>query len=288
MDQVIVSMLEEYHCISDVDYENALKEIMQEVALVGLWRAKFFEHAAFYGGTALRVLYHLNRFSEDLDFSLLKPNLHFQLSQYLHAIQAELSAFGFDTEIIMKNKNSETNIQSAFLKANTQQHLIHINAPEAIRQVTHGQKQMKIKLEIDIDPPGNFNTEIRTLIKPVPCWVKSYSLPDLFAGKISAVLYRRWQTRVKGRDWYDFLWFVQTNTPLHLEHLECRLRQFKFYDSKAPLNASDVKHFLVERIQQLDVEIAKKDIEKFIKDTSHLDGWSKELFLTIAEQIKFC
>lgn len=116
MDQVILSMLEEYRCTSDIDYENALKEIMQEIALLGLWRAKFFEHAAFYGGTTLRVLYRLNRFSEDLDFSLLKPNNEFKLNQYLNAIQSELTAFGFDTEIVMKDKNVDANIQSAFLK----------------------------------------------------------------------------------------------------------------------------------------------------------------------------
>src|SRR3989338_1368912 len=161
MDHVILAMLDTYHCVTDVDYENALKEIMQEIALIGLWRAKFFEHAAFYGGTALRILYHLNRFSEDLDFSLLKPSDTFNLHPYLNAIQSELNSFGFDTEILMKNKNIDTPFQSAFLKANTQKHLLQISAPETIRQLIHRQKQMKIKVEVDTHPPGNFETETK-------------------------------------------------------------------------------------------------------------------------------
>lgn len=287
MDQVILSMLEEYHCVSDTDFENALKEIMQEVALVGLWRAKFFEHAAFYGGTALRILYGLKRFSEDLDFSLLETNNTFKLDTYLKAIQEELTAFGFDTEIIIKNKNIDTDIQSAFLKANTQRHLMLIQAPETIQRLTHGKKQLKIKLEVDTDPPGGFNTETKALIKPIPFWIKSYSLPDLFAGKISALLCRQWQTRIKGRDWYDFLWFVQTNTPIHINHLEKRLRQFGYYQNKMPLHATDVKHFLVEKIKQLDIELAKNDIRAFINNASDLEGWSKELFLSITEKLRF-
>ncbi len=288
MDKVILSMLEEYHCVSDVDYENALKEIIQETALIGLWRAKFFEHAAFYGGTALRILYNLNRFSEDLDFSLIRPNEDFELNQYLKAIQGELLAFGFDVTIDMKNKNLETDIQSAFVKANTQKHLLRIDAPAAISQVTHNQKQLKIKLEIDTNPPSGFNTETRSLLKPIPFWVKSYALPDLFAGKISAVLGRQWQTRVKGRDWYDFLWFVQTNTPLHLKHLECRLRQFGYYSEEQSLDEKKVKILLSEKVEGLDVSSAKNDIRKFIKNESDLDGWTKDLFLAVIRQMKFC
>lgn len=104
---------------------------------------------------------------------------------------------------------------------------------------------------------------------------------------MSAVLCRHWQTRIKGRDWYDFLWFVQTNTPLHLKHLECRLRQFGYYNNDAPLNKSDVEHFLIKRIQQLDIAQAKNDIKKFINNESDLDGWSKDLFINIAKQIVF-
>jgi len=287
MDEIILSMLEQYQCITDDDFENALKQIMQQIALLGLWRAKFFEHAAFYGGTALRILYKLDRFSEDLDFSLLKSNPQFQLDGYLHAISSELEAFGFDTQINMKQKKSDTDIQSAFLKANTQQHLIRINAPDAIQQRCHSKKLLKIKLETDIEPPPHFNTETKPVLHPIPFWIRSYCLPDLFAGKISAVLCRQWQQRIKGRDWYDFLWFIQHHVPVHLEHLDKRLRAFGFYSDVRPLNESIVKKLLSKRIQTLNVQLAKEDISKFIKNPSRLDAWSRQLFLAAVNEMRF-
>src|SRR3990167_5109565 len=258
MDQVIFAMLEQYTCISDNDYENALKQIMQQIALLGLWRAKFFEHAAFYGGTALRILYQLDRFSEDLDFSLLSSNTAFKLDEYLHAIQIELESFGFTCQIAMKDKNRETDIQSAFLKANTQKHLIQINAPDAVSRRCHAKKELRIKFEIDIDPPLGFETETKPLLNPIPFWVKSCTLPDLFAGKISALLNRQWQTRVKGRDWYDFLWFIQRKVPVHVFHLEKRLRACDFYNSQSPLEVGTVKKFLIDKIHVLDISLAKE------------------------------
>lgn len=288
MDQVILNMLDQYTCVSDDDYENALKQIMQQIALLGLWRAKFFEHAAFYGGTALRILYQLDRFSEDLDFSLLNHNTKFDLNEYLHAIQVELESFGFSCRIAMKDKNIETDIQSAFLKANTQEHLIQINAPDAVKMRCHAKKELRIKLEIDTDSPLGFTTETKPLLQPIPFWVKSYALPDLFAGKISALLCRQWQTRVKGRDWYDFLWFIQRKVPVHVSHLEKRLKAYGYYTSNSPLDIDAVKQFLTDRIEKLDITRAKEDISKFISHSSRLDGWSSELFFVCVKELSSC
>src|SRR5271167_580980 len=126
MNSAVVSMLARYQCVTVQDYENALKEIIQEIALLGLWRAKFFEHAAFYGGTALRILYGLDRFSEDLDFSLLEPNPEFRLNPYLGAVQAELQAMGFNVTVESKPKTKKSAIESAFIKAGTREHLLKI------------------------------------------------------------------------------------------------------------------------------------------------------------------
>ncbi len=278
MDKAIMSMLEEYQCITDIDYENALKEIMQQIALLGLWRAKFFEHAAFYGGTALRILYQIDRFSEDLDFSLLTYKADFKLEPYLNTIAAELAAFGFETSISMKKKIVDTAIQSAFLKANTQQHLIQIEAPQAILDNYHGRKQLKIKLEIDTEPPAGFETEEIPIFRPIPFWVKSYTLPCLFAGKIGAVLCRQWKSRVKGRDWYDFLWFIQRATPVNLEHLEIRLRSYGYYQDLKPLTEMTLKAMLAEKINSIDLTLAKEDIIKFVKDPRAIEAWSLSLF----------
>lgn len=285
MEKVILTMLEQYVIQNDDDYENALKQIMQEIALLGLWRSKFFEHAAFYGGTALRILYGLDRFSEDLDFSLLYQNQDFDLGSYLNAIQAELEAFGFETSVSIKEKNVETAIISAFLKANTQEHLIKVNAPQNIVKQAHGRSLIKIKLEVDTMPPLEFNTESRPLLNPIPFWVKSFCLPDLFAGKLSAVICRQWQNRVKGRDWYDFLWFIQRKTPVNLQHLKARLMAFDFDIGKTPLTLQSLKEILHSKVKQLDIELAKSDIIKFISNPNILDAWSHELFHDIVERI---
>ena len=286
MDHVILDMLKQYNVHNDNDYENSLKQIMQEIALLGLWRAKFFEHAAFYGGTSLRILYQLDRFSEDLDFSLLSTQKNFNLEPYLAAIQTELDAFGFETSINMKAKNKDTDIQSAFLKANTQLHIIKINAPDAIQKEMHSHKIMKIKIEVDTDPPLAFHTETIPLVNPIPFWVKTYCLPDLLAGKLSAVLCRQWQSRVKGRDWYDFLWFIQRNTLLNIQHLEARLRKSGFYQEKNDLSLSTLKNMLHHKTDTLDVDLAKSDIAKFIPNPNRLDGWSRDLFHTVIEKIR--
>lgn len=288
MDDVILTMLKKYHCQDASDYELALKQIMQQIVLLGLWRAKFFEHAAFYGGTALRVLYQLDRFSEDLDFSLLEKKSDFNLSAYFQAVIDELAAFGFVTSITAKEKQQDTAIESAFLKANTAQHLLSAEVPAEIRQHVHHDKAIKIKFEVDTDPPLGFDTETRAVIHPIPFWVRSYSLPDLFAGKLSAVLCRQWQRRVKGRDWYDFLWFVQQVVPVHLSHLEKRLRQFGFYEEQAPLDERVLKKLLQERVANLDVSLAKQDIQSFIKDSSRLDAWSQDMFMAVIEEIHVC
>ena len=286
MDQAILSMLETYSCKTDKDYENALKEIMQHIALLGLWRAKFYEHAAFYGGTALRILYQLDRFSEDLDFSLLKPDKTFRLEKYLHAIEDELSAFGFTTQIAIKQKNQTTAIQSAFLKANTQQHLIYIHAPESIVSQQHRNKQLTIKFELDTDPPTGFATEEKPLFIPIPFWIKSYTLPSLFAGKIGALLCRQWKLRVKGRDWYDFLWFIQRNTPVHLTHLETRLRCYHYYQDNQPLTEQKLKDMLIEKVNTVDLTLASADIRKFVKDPERISAWSKALFIAAIQALQ--
>ncbi|MBZ0187582.1 MAG: nucleotidyl transferase AbiEii/AbiGii toxin family protein, partial [Candidatus Obscuribacterales bacterium] len=168
MNPAILSMLERYKCVTIQDYANALKEIMQEIALLGLWRSKFFEHAAFYGGTALRILYGLDRFSEDLDFSLLEPQSDFNLKTYIAAVESELISMGFRVTVEEREKNVSTAIESAFIKADTKEHLIKITVPETIADRVQKNKVMKVRFEVDTDPPGGFNTEVKILLQPIP------------------------------------------------------------------------------------------------------------------------
>jgi len=275
MNSAIESMLGRYKCETRLDYENALKEIIQELALLGLWRAKFFEHAAFYGGTALRILYGLDRFSEDINFSLLSPNSNFKLAPYLEAISAELNAMEFNVEISSTTKTTESAIESAFIKAGTQEHLLKIDVPGKIAERIAKQDRIKIKIEIDTDPPGGFETETRTLLQPIAFSVNTYKQADLFAGKIHAVLQRAWLGgRIKGRDYYDFVWYIARDTPVHLTHLEQRLRQNGAWTSERQMTKKDHLNLLTEKFAQLNVEQAQRDVLPFLNDPAAVEVWS--------------
>lgn len=284
MDNAVFIMLERYNCQTFDDYANALKEIIQEIALLGLWRAKFFEKAAFYGGTSLRILYDLNRFSEDLDFSLLTPNPNFDLKIYNHAVQKELEAFGFKLEVISKPK-MQTQIVSAFIKAETKIQLLNLNVPDAFSRYLPKGQQLKIKMEVDVDPPPLFETEIKNLLQPIPFSVKTYALQDALAGKIHAMLCRSWQLRVKGRDWYDFIWFMGRKIPVRLQHLEQRLIQSKHWNEQEKLTEKILKDMLREKIKSLDIDKAKLDVRLFLRDQASIQIWSQGFFLDLVEKL---
>jgi hypothetical protein len=280
-------MLAKYEPKSVDDSVRALREIIQEVALLGLWRAKFFEHAAFYGGTALRILYGLDRFSEDLDFSLLAPSPDFNLARYTASLEEELLAFGFNVRVEMVDKAVESAVQSAFLKANTRNELLVIEAGEELMgQVAAGQV-LKVKIEVDTDPPPGFSTSTRYLLQPIPFAVRSYSLPDLFAGKMHAILFRKWKNRVKGRDWYDLVWYAANHPQLNLGHLEQRMRQTGHWSGEQSLSPVAFSDLLFEAIDRLDVNQARKDVSPFVKDQQMLALWSHDFFSDVASRIRF-
>lgn len=287
MTTVIENLLKNYNPKSKNEYENAIQEIMQELSLMGLWRAKFFEHAAFYGGTSLRILHGLNRFSEDLDFSLLKPDPAFNLLPFLKAIEDELEISGLQVTVEHKIKHPEESIRSAFLKTGTLETFIRIGLDEPLKKHTQSNEVIKIKLEIDIDPPPHFTTEIRYLTKPVPFSVRTYVPEDLFAGKMHALLCRPYKVRVKGRDWYDFIWYVDKGFQLHLAHLETRMRQSGHYSSKEILSNAVFLDLLKKKICGLNLHAAKEDIKRFIQDPREVDGWSTEFFMSLLPRIQF-
>lgn len=285
MNQAVNQMLSRYVCETENDYVNAIREIMQEIALLGLWRGKFFEHAAFYGGTALRILYGLNRGSEDLDFSLLKPAPEFRLSEYKNALKRELAGFGFRVDFSVKEKTSDSRIDSAFLKANTKMLLIAVGLPEQLTDQVHSRKELKIKLEIDIDPPSDFRTEVKTLLRPLPHTVRVYSLPDLLVGKLHAVLFRKWKNRSKGRDWYDLVWYAGNHPKVNLGHLEQRMRQSGDYTFPGPLTANELHAMLEQAVDQVDIDQLKADVRPFIRDPQELELWSTDFFRDVVARI---
>ena len=283
----IQSMMERYQPQNAEAYRNALKEIVQEIALHGMSKSGFFQEGAFYGGTALRIFYGLHRFSEDMDFSLVHPNPSFALSDYLPAVEEELSAVGLKMRVEQKNKTKVTDIQSAFIKGGTLIQIISIQqTDEVLIPGIHKQEQLKIKLEVDTNPPPGAGFELRYALRPVPYVVRLYDKPSLFAGKIHAVLCRNWARRIKGRDLYDYVWYLSQDTPVNLFHLQKRLEQSDRWDSSKQLALQDTKDMLKERFSQLDFEAAKKDVIPFLSDASELDLWNAGFFQAITENLK--
>lgn len=284
--QAITEMLNAYSCKSDQDCVNALREIMQSIALLALARNDFFNHAAFYGGTALRILYGLNRGSEDMDFSLLTPDADFDLTKYADGIETEFASFGMNAVFSEKIKMANTNIQSGFLKSNTLTQLLSIGFDSSLAKRINARSEMKIKIEVDIQPPPGFDTEIKYLYQPLPFAVRSYTLVDLLAGKLHAVLFRAWKSRVKGRDWYDLAWYAGKHPEYNLAHLESRARQSGDYTGATPLSGNAVHSMLIERLSQLDIEAVKADVRSFLRDPRELDIWSKEFFADAFGRLK--
>jgi predicted nucleotidyltransferase component of viral defense system len=268
------------------DYANAIKRMIQELALTGLWRAKFFEHGAFYGGTALRILYGLPRFSEDLDFTLLEPDASFSLRPCFQAIRTELGAYGFEVEITEIQKQEQGQVESAFIKANTRMHLILAGlAPELARISAAG--KLKVKFEVDTNPPHPFETEVKYLLQPVPTYIKAVTLEQMFAGKLHAVLCRNWRSRAKGRDWYDLVWFTGRGTACPLPCLESRMRQSGHWEGDARLNPDLALARLRERLGGMNLTEAKAEAQLFVDNPAELDIWSREFFEHCFTQIKW-
>lgn len=277
MNDAVRKMLESYSITSRDDAERALREIMQEIALIGLWRGKFFEHAAFYGGTALRILYGLDRFSEDLDFTLLNPKYSFDWSIFEKCVVQELASYGFKVSFAHKKKSAETAVKSAFLKANTLHALLQIDV-QALHSGVHPDAMIHIKVEIDSQPTLGFEDEAVFLRGPLPISVKALTKPSLFAGKIHAALYRAWKHRVKGRDWYDVCWFLRQKIPVNIHYLEECMRANHQLDQHEHLDEDKLKKLLGERIKEIDLKLAKEDVRPFLRDPSQLDVWSVDFF----------
>lgn len=286
MNESIETMLARYNIQSSADCLRAVREIMQEIALVGLWRAKFFEHAAFYGGTALRILYGLDRFSEDLDFSLLTKKSDFDFEPYTHAMETEFAAFGFEVEIQKKQKTKPSQIESAFIKANTMKQLLNIGFKHYTLSGLPRNAKIQIKCEIDTDPPPGFKTEAKILKEPLPISVNTYVPTDLFAGKMHAVLCRLWQKRVKGRDWYDLIWFIRKDIPLNLKHLEQRMWQSGCLNQNTALTKPVFLEALAKKIDELDISNAQQDMQPFVAEPELLQSWSKAYFHQFIDEIK--
>jgi predicted nucleotidyltransferase component of viral defense system len=273
MNTIFEQMLSQYQIVSDKDRKNAIYEVMQQITLAGLYRGGFFDKAAFYGGTCLRIFHKLERFSEDMDFSLLTPNDSFDLRSYFPSIIEEFSILGRDIIITKKDKSKFSKIESAFLKDDTEVYDVAFQT----------ERSLKIKIEVDTKPPLKFGTEQRVLLRPFSFMTRCFTISDLYAGKMHALLYRTWKNRVKGRDWYDFEWYVRNGVELNYTHLQERIREFNGIE----IGKEEFLKLLKERLALTDIKKVKQDVEPFIKNSQSLEIWSNDYFLQLAEMINF-
>ena len=270
---VFEQMLSRYPMDSVDARRNATYEVLQQVVLSGLYRGGFFSEAAFYGGTCLRIFHGLERFSEDMDFTLQRKDPSFSMEKYFPAIMNECRLLGREVEITLKNKQSFGQVESAFLKDNTDVYDLSFRT----------EKSIKVKIEVDTQPPLEFDTEERLLLQPFSFMTRCLTLPNLFAGKMHALVFRTWKNRVKGRDWYDFEWYVRNSVPLNFHHLQVRIREFNGKE----LDRKQFAELLKEKLALADMAQVKNDVRPFLKNAHDIDIWSNDYFLQLADRIQY-
>ena len=285
MDNMIEQMLSQHPSETLNDKKNSIKEVVQEVILCGLSRAGFFQTAAFYGGTALRIFHGLDRFSEDLDFSLMVPDSDFRLDPYLPVLEKELGAYGFHFKAEVKVKAKDSDVLSAFVKGNTREHILLCYADETLARTIIGSELIKVKFEVDTTPPPYAGFEHQFRLLPIPYDINLYDMPSLFAGKLHAVLCRAWKSRIKGRDLYDYVFYLSKGTPVNLRHLNARLVDSGFEGAAEDMTLDEIKQILYRRFESIDYSQAKQDVLPFIRNPVALELWSKEFFQSITNNL---
>ncbi len=274
MNSIYDQMLAKYDLSTATNKRNAEFEVCQQIALLGLANGHFFDKAAFYGGTCLRIFHQLGRFSEDMDFSLLSQDDNFNFENYFQAIKDAFKTVGRDrVEISKKDKKNFGRIESAFLKDTTDVYNVSFQT----------EKSIKIKIEVDTCPPLSFDTENKLLLMPKSTMIRCYTVEDLFAGKMHALVFRDWKHRVKGRDWYDFEWYVRNGIKLNYEHLHQRILQFNQED----MSKEEFVSKLRDKLSSTNINRVKEDVHPFIKDQSELEIWSNDHFLQLSQMINF-
>lgn len=285
MNNVIEQMLSKYDIKNAQDETNAIKEIIQEIVLCGLSRGGFFDEAAFYGGTALRIFYGLNRFSEDLDFALLNSNKDFDLSKYFPYIEKEVNAYGLNLTITEKVKTKDSNVLSAFLKGDTKEHILMFFPNDNLQNNRYLLKNIKIKFEVDINPPMGANYEFKYKLLPSPHQIRLYDESSLFAGKIHAILCRNWNQRTKGRDLYDYIFYLSKNIKVNLNLVRNKLIDSGCLASNDNFTINELKEMLNNKFKVINYKDAIDDVVPFVADVNSLELWSEDFFTQITKNL---
>ncbi len=275
--RIIEERIRTYNPQSKRDELNAFKEIAQEITLLALSRSEFFKHGAFQGGTALRILYGLPRFSEDLDFILFNPTSNFLWHPFLNEIKLEFESFGLTAEVKDRSE-ANTAVKKAFLKETSFGKVLQLSYARDRADA----QNIQIKLEVDTNPPLGSAFEAKLIDFPTPFSAVLQTPSSLFAGKLHALLCRDY---VKGRDWYDFIWYVTRKTEINFTFLSNALDQQgpwkgKLSGTKILIDMPWIVQELEKKVLTIDWKLATKDVENFIKprELQSLDLWNAAFF----------
>jgi len=259
------------HVRAGLNERCALQAAMQEVVLCGLSDGGFFRHAAFYGGTCLKLFYGLDRFSEDLDFTRAGSASGVSLASYFDAVRRAFAAVGREVVVSEMEKSVLTDTESAFVKTETCAYQIGVkNAPKTM-----------VKFEMDTCPALDFPSEVKFLLAPSPHSIVCCTLESLLVGKVGACLFRAWKNRVKGRDWYDLAWFAARKTPLRLDWLRQASSARHPEAAERLCDADGFRQVMCARIDAIDFDAARADVAPFVSNPHALDIWGRDYFKAV-------
>lgn len=279
--QMIQQRLLNYNCKTDIEEQQAIREITQEVVLAALGRGDFFKQALFQGGTCLRIFYGLNRFSEDMNFILRETNPDFQLKDHIKHLTDELAAYGYNIEITDRDK-ADVTVKKVFLKDDSLGKVIDLRHSNQAGPMA----KIRIKLEVDTNPPAGSGHELKYLDFPFVSSVAVQDRPSLFAGKLHALLCREY---IKGRDWYDFIWYTGNRTGINYAFLTSAINQLGPWQGQSiTVDKAWLLNELERKIVSMNWKQAAEDVRRFVRvaEQPSLDLWSKDLFLGQLDKLR--
>ena len=281
-------LLKNYDISNPGSRYNAVREVIQEMTLYGLSQTDFFNRASFMGGTDLRIFHGLKRFSEDLDFILKEPDEGFSFAPYTESLEETLGTFGIDFKVEAVERKVHGNIREGVVKAGTRELYLKFYSDDQAKDIYPTQLS-KIKMEVDIDPAEGARFEKKFKTKPYGYVLTSCDMPTMFAGKILAILCRPWANRFKGRDLYDYIFYLNSDVPYNLAFLDSKMKR-TVPDLKKDLTHSDVIELLNRRFEEIDYASAIDDVINFIgtEEYNSVRIWCPEMFEQISASLRSC
>ena len=272
----LLSSIFDANGVEESEAYSFARETMQKIILNGLSRGQFFKKAAFHGGTALRILHGINRYSEDLDFTLFEKDPDFKLERYLTYAESEIRSYGVTVSTKVRDK-VVGNIRTGDVKANYREMAFEIGFPNGLVESLHRDEVIRVKIDVNTDPPKGAGYDKLAMTEPLNYYLCAMDLPSMFAGKIGAILGRRWVNRVKGRDLYDYLWYVEKEVPINMEYLRSNLVAQEIIQQEDEFTIKTLRQLLSDKFETIKYASALEDVKEYLLERAPV-GWCPETF----------